>query len=85
MTANRSEHRFGNNTYAEIVITKINELYDFCVPCIRCHYLRSPKSVMKLEENSDRYLEGHVDVYCSHVSCCSCETTGRVLFYAFVD
>ena len=40
---------------------------------------------MKLEENSDRYLEGHVDVYCSHVSCCNCETTGRVLFYSFVD
>ena len=85
MTANRSEHRFGNNKYAEIVITKINELYDFCVPCIRCHYLRSPKSVMTLEENSDHYLEGHVDVYCSHVSCCSCETTGRVLFYSYVD
>ena len=85
MTANRSEHRFGNNAYVEIVVKKLTELYDFCVPCIRCHYLLSPRSVTKLTENSDRYLEGHVDVYCSHVSCCSCEVRGRVSFYSFVD
>ena len=78
MIAGRSENKFASPYYSEILLCKLKEIYNCCVPCIVNHYLRKPGNVLKLRDTSENYYEGYVNIYCRHAHCCNCEVSGKI-------
>ena len=48
MTENRKDHAFTGDSYRDILLKKLCEIYSGCVPCVRRHYLRHPKKTCQL-------------------------------------
>ena len=86
MTKNRSEHHFTGLAYIDILLPKMRDIYDACVPCVESNYLRKSSTVKLIEEGDEKYYEGYVSIYCKHANCeCKCEVQGRVEFYSYHD